>query len=93
VAVSRGAQGHANHKPALTEFSMPARNVNYTNFTSMFVHGGALHFGLNMYFLHTFMGPVGYSRAFEGSPYHPLSFFLSTGVLSGFVRNFYVRIA
>jgi rhomboid-like protein len=33
-----------------------------------------------MYFLNNFMKPVGYSRLFEGSPYHTLSFFLSTGV-------------
>lgn len=66
---------------------LPARNVNYTQFTSMFVHSGALHFFFNMYFLHNFMTPVGYSRLFEGSPYHTLSFFLSAGVLSGYAQH------
>lgn len=72
---------------------MPARNVNYTQFTSMFVHSGALHFGVNMYALNTFMLPVGYSRLFEGSPYHTLSFFLATGVLSGFAQHWSTLIS
>jgi rhomboid-like protein len=71
-----------------TLWHTPARNVNYTHFTSMFVHGGALHFFVNMYFLNNFMAPVGYSRLFEGSPYHTLSFYLSAGVLSGFAQHF-----
>jgi rhomboid-like protein len=33
------------------------------------------------------MIPVGYSHAFEGNPYHVLSFFLATGVLSGFAQH------
>jgi len=66
---------------------LPARNVNYTQFTSMFVHSGALHFFFNMYFLNNFMTPVGYSRLFEGSPYHTLAFYLSTGVLSGYAQH------
>ncbi|KAL6161303.1 hypothetical protein ACJBU6_00423 [Exserohilum turcicum] len=70
-----------------TLWHLPARNVNYTQFTSMFVHSGALHFFVNMYFLNNFMKPVGYSRLFEGSPYHTLSFFLSAGVLSGFAQH------
>jgi rhomboid-like protein len=70
-----------------TLWHLPARNVNYTQFTSMFVHSGALHFFVNMYFLNNFMTPVGYSRLFEGSPYHTLSFFFSTGVLSGFAQH------
>jgi rhomboid-like protein len=70
-----------------TLWHLPARNVNYTQFTSMFVHSGALHFFVNMYFLNNFMAPVGYSRLFEGSPYHALSFFISTGVLSGFAQH------
>jgi rhomboid-like protein len=70
-----------------TLWHLPARNVNYTQFTSMFVHAGAFHFFLNMYFLNNFMKPVGYSRLFEGSPYHILSFYLSTGVLSGFAQH------
>ncbi|KAF1841278.1 uncharacterized protein K460DRAFT_348158 [Cucurbitaria berberidis CBS 394.84] len=70
-----------------TLWHLPARNVNYTQFTSMFVHSGALHFFVNMYFLNNFMAPVGYSRLFEGSPYHTLSFFLTTGVISGFAQH------
>lgn len=70
-----------------TLWHLPARNVNYTQFTSMFVHSGALHFSVNMYFLYNFMMPVGYSRLFEGSSYHTLSFFLSAGVLSGFAQH------
>ena len=70
-----------------TLWHLPARNVNYTQFTSMFVHSGALHFFVNMYCLNQFMKPVGYSRVFEGSPYHTLSFFLSVGVLSGFAQH------
>jgi rhomboid-like protein len=70
-----------------TLWHLPIRNVNYTQFTSMFVHSGALHFFVNMYFLNNFMKPVGYSRLFEGSPYHTLSFFLSAGVLSGFAQH------
>ncbi|USP78728.1 Presenilins-associated rhomboid-like protein, mitochondrial [Curvularia clavata] len=70
-----------------TLWHLPARNVNYTQFTSMFVHSGALHFFVNMYFLNNFMKPVGYSRLFEGSSYHTLSFFLSAGVLSGFAQH------
>lgn len=66
---------------------LPARNVNYSLFTSMFVHSGAMHFFVNMYCLNNFMAPVGYSRLFEGSPYHILSFFLTTGVLSGFAQH------
>jgi rhomboid-like protein len=65
----------------------PARNVNYTQFSSMFVHSGPLHLFVNMYALYNFMVPVGYSRVFEGSPHHVLSFFLATGVLSGFAQH------
>jgi rhomboid-like protein len=65
----------------------PARNVNYTQFSSMFVHSGPFHLFVNMYATYNFMIPVGYSRAFEGNPYHVLSFFLATGVLSGFAQH------
>lgn len=65
----------------------PARNVNYTQFSSMFVHSGPFHLFVNMYFTYNFMIPVGYSHAFEGNPYHILSFFLGTGVLSGFAQH------
>lgn len=40
-----------------------------------------------MYATYNFMLPVGYSHAFEGNPYSVLSFFLATGVLSGFVQH------
>jgi rhomboid-like protein len=66
---------------------MPARNVNYTLFTSMFVHSGGFHLAVNMYGTYNFMIPVGYSKVFEGNPYHILSFFLATGVLSGFAQH------
>jgi rhomboid-like protein len=66
---------------------MPARNVNYTQFSSMFVHSGPFHLFVNMYATYNFMIPVGYSRAFDGNPYHVLSFFLATGVLSGFGQH------
>jgi rhomboid-like protein len=66
---------------------LPMRNVNYTQFTSMFVHSGILHLFVNMYFINNFMLPVGYSHVFQGSPYHTLSFFLSAGVISGFAQH------
>ncbi|KAH7061934.1 hypothetical protein BKA63DRAFT_456828 [Paraphoma chrysanthemicola] len=66
---------------------MPARNVNYTLFTSMFVHSGPFHLFVNMYFTYNFMIPVGYSRAFEGNPYQVGAFFLATGVLSGYAQH------
>ncbi|KAH8728608.1 hypothetical protein GQ44DRAFT_823904 [Phaeosphaeriaceae sp. PMI808] len=70
----------------------PARNVNYTLFSSMFVHSGLLHLFFNMYFTYNFMEPVGYSRAFQGNPYHVLSFFLTAGVLSGYAQHLAVLI-
>jgi rhomboid-like protein len=66
---------------------IPARNVNYTNFTSMFVHSGPAHLLFNMWATYNFMLPTGYSKLFEGSPHHTLSFFLSAGVLSGFAQH------
>ncbi|OAL45403.1 hypothetical protein IQ07DRAFT_576951 [Pyrenochaeta sp. DS3sAY3a] len=66
---------------------MPARNVNYTQFTSMFVHSGILHIFFNMYVLNNFLLPVGYSRVFEGNVNHTLAFFLSTGVLAGYAQH------
>jgi rhomboid-like protein len=65
----------------------PARNVNYTQFSSMFVHSGPFHLFVNMYATYNFMIPVGYSHAFDGNPHHVLSFFLATGVLSGFAQH------
>jgi rhomboid-like protein len=66
---------------------IPARNVNYTLLTSAFVHSGPMHLFVNMYATYNFMLPVGYSRVFEGNTNHVLSFFLATGVLSGFAQH------
>ncbi|PSN62278.1 hypothetical protein BS50DRAFT_141701 [Corynespora cassiicola Philippines] len=66
---------------------IPARNVNYTLFTSMFVHSGLFHFGFNMWACWNFLLPVGYSRMFEGQPLHTLSFYLSAGLLSGYAQH------
>jgi rhomboid-like protein len=71
----------------LSLWHTPVRNVNYTQFSSMFVHSGPFHLFVNMYALYNFMVPVGYSRAFEGNSHHLLSFFLATGVLSGFAQH------
>lgn len=66
---------------------VPARNVNYTLLTSAFVHSGPMHLFVNMYATYNFLLPVGYSRVFEGKPNHVLSFFLATGILSGFAQH------
>lgn len=66
---------------------LPAMNVNYSLFTSMFVHSGPLHLLFNMWACYNFLLPVGYSKLFAGDPYHMLSFFLSTGVLSGYGQH------
>ena len=66
---------------------IPARNVNYTNFTSMFVHSGPMHLAVNMWATYNFMLPVGYSRLFEGNGPHVGAFFLATGVLSGYAQH------
>ncbi|KAJ4313154.1 hypothetical protein N0V94_007083, partial [Neodidymelliopsis sp. IMI 364377] len=66
---------------------VPARNVNYTNFTSMFVHSGPMHLAVNMWATYNFMLPVGHSRLFEGNALHIGSFFLATGVLSGYAQH------
>ena len=66
---------------------IPARNVNYTNFTSMFVHSGPMHLAVNMWATYNFMLPVGYSRLFEGNAPHVGAFFLATGVLSGYAQH------
>lgn len=65
----------------------PARNVNYTNFTSMFVHSGPMHLAVNMWATYNFMLPVGYSNLFEGNGPHVGAFFLATGVLSGYAQH------
>ncbi|KAF2631223.1 hypothetical protein BU25DRAFT_361228 [Macroventuria anomochaeta] len=67
---------------------IPARNRNYTNFTSMFVHSGPMHLAVNMWATYNFMLPVGYSRLFEGNAPHVGAFFLATGVLSGYAQHF-----
>lgn len=66
---------------------IPARNVNYTNFTSMFVHSGPMHLAVNMWATYNFMLPVGYSKLFEGNAPHVGAFFLATGVLSGYAQH------
>ncbi|KAH7395002.1 hypothetical protein DE146DRAFT_67738 [Phaeosphaeria sp. MPI-PUGE-AT-0046c] len=71
---------------------IPARNVNYTLLSSAFVHSGPMHLFVNMYATYNFLLPVGYSRAFEGKPNHVLSFFLATGVLSGFAQHWATMI-
>jgi rhomboid-like protein len=71
----------------------PALNRNFTHFTSMFVHSGPFHFLVNMWACWNFLLPVGYSPLFEGNPYHTLSFFLSTGVLSGYAQHLSTLLA
>ncbi|KAF2129677.1 hypothetical protein P153DRAFT_291055 [Dothidotthia symphoricarpi CBS 119687] len=71
----------------------PTRNRNYTLLTSVFVHGGLTHLGVNMFGTHSFLGPVGHSPLFEGSAYHALSFFLSVGILSSFAQHWSTLIA
>lgn len=67
---------------------IPATNRNYTLFTSTFVHSGPMHLGVNLYALYNFLPATGYSRLFRGDSNHMLSFFLSTGVLSGLAQHF-----
>ncbi|KAF1993206.1 hypothetical protein P154DRAFT_503860 [Amniculicola lignicola CBS 123094] len=71
----------------------PARNVSYTLLTSTFVHSGAMHLGFNMYCGYNFIQPVGHSRLFDGNAYHLLSFYLGTGILSGFAQHWSTAIA
>jgi len=66
---------------------MPARNVNYTLFTSTFVHGGPLHLGINMYAAYNFLPAVGYSSLFRGDTNHVISFYLAAGLLSGYAQH------
>ncbi|KAI8942338.1 hypothetical protein NX059_000417 [Plenodomus lindquistii] len=70
-----------------TLWHLPARNVNYTQFTSMFVHSGVMHIAFNMYALANFMPVAGNTKLFEGNAHHLLAFYLSTGVLSGFAQH------
>ncbi|KAF2020116.1 hypothetical protein BU24DRAFT_419690 [Aaosphaeria arxii CBS 175.79] len=69
----------------------PALNLNYSLFTSTFVHGGPFHLFFNMWACYNFLLPTGYSKLFEGDPYHTLSFFLSTGILSGYAQHLTTR--
>ena len=66
---------------------MPARNVNYTLFSSTFVHSGPMHLGINMYAAYNFLPVVGYSRAFRGDTNHVVSFYLAAGLLSGYAQH------
>ncbi len=66
---------------------IPARNANYTLLTSTFVHAGGFHIFFNMYVLHNFIRPIGYSPVFEGKTTHALSFYLSAGILSGLAQH------
>jgi rhomboid-like protein len=66
---------------------MPAANVNYTLFTSTFVHGGPMHLGINMYAAYNFLPVVGYSKLFRGDTNHILSFYLAAGLLSGYAQH------
>ncbi|KAF2451221.1 hypothetical protein P171DRAFT_375230 [Karstenula rhodostoma CBS 690.94] len=66
---------------------IPATNRNYTLFTSTFVHAGPMHLGVNLYALYNFLPATGYSGLFRGDTNHMLSFFLSTGVLSGLAQH------
>lgn len=77
--VARGAWQHLWH--------IPATNRNYTLFTSTFVHSGPMHLAINMYAMYNFLPAVGYSKLFRADTYHMLSFFLSTGVLSGLAQH------
>ncbi|KAF2659092.1 hypothetical protein K491DRAFT_591724 [Lophiostoma macrostomum CBS 122681] len=72
---------------------IPMRPVNYSLFTSMFVHSGSFHLLFNLWACNNFIPPVGASRLFEGNPYHMLSFFLSTGVLSGLGQHLSTKLA
>ncbi|KAF2121342.1 hypothetical protein BDV96DRAFT_682591 [Lophiotrema nucula] len=66
---------------------MPARNLDYTLFTSVFVHSGIWHLGFNMWACYNFLLPTGYSHLFQGNPYHVTAYFLSTGVLSAYAQH------
>ncbi|KAF1972141.1 hypothetical protein BU23DRAFT_469085 [Bimuria novae-zelandiae CBS 107.79] len=66
---------------------VPASNRNFTLLTSTFVHSGPLHLAINAYAIYNFLPPTGYSRLFHGDTYHMLSFFLSTGIISGLAQH------
>ncbi|KAF2690524.1 hypothetical protein K458DRAFT_427244 [Lentithecium fluviatile CBS 122367] len=66
---------------------VPAVNANYSLFTSMFVHSGLMHFGANMYGCYNFIPPVGHSKLFREDTNHMMSFFLATGLLTGWAQH------
>jgi rhomboid-like protein len=74
-------------KPWMMLWHLPVRNVNYTLLTSAFVHQGAVHFGCNMYGVLNFILPVGYAPTFHGDTNHVLSFYLATGILTGYAQH------
>ncbi|KAF2240949.1 hypothetical protein BU26DRAFT_611160 [Trematosphaeria pertusa] len=65
----------------------PAANANFQLFTSTWVHSGPMHLLFNMWACHNFLPSTGYSRLFEGDPYHTLSFYLSAGLISGYAQH------
>jgi len=87
VNVAVHASSFVFETPWLLAWHVPARNVNYTMFTSMFVHAGAMHIGFNMYALSQFMPIACNTRLFEGNLNHMLAFYLSTGIISGFAQH------
>jgi rhomboid-like protein len=66
---------------------VPANGRIHSLFTSMFVHGGPMHLGINMYAAWNFLPAVGYSKAFRGDIYHMSSFYLAAGLLSGYAQH------
>lgn len=70
-----------------TDHGYTFRPVSYTLLTSNFAHWGMLHFLFNMYACYNFVPKVGESRLFEGSAYHTLAFFLSSGVVSVYAQH------
>jgi rhomboid-like protein len=57
--------------------------LNFTMFTSTFVHDGPIHLLVNMWATYNFLPSAGSSQLFEGNARHTLAFYLSTGVLTG----------
>ncbi|KAH7130125.1 hypothetical protein B0J11DRAFT_457104 [Dendryphion nanum] len=69
----------------------PVNGTYRTLVSSIFVHGGFMHLGVNMWACYNFLLPVGYSKLFEGNPAHTLSFFLASGVLSSWAQHAVTR--
>lgn len=70
-----------------TLWHLPVRNVNYTQFTCIFVHSGAIHLGFNVFAINNFIAAANHTPVFESSPHHIVSFYLAAGVLSTFVQH------